>query len=76
VHYALRLGNLDPHDTVSGVQARLRNLGFSCPMSGNLCEATTSALLRFRLANGLSIDGDLLDEDVAAKLRDLHDGVS
>lgn len=76
VHYALLLGHLDPHDTVSGVQSRLRNLGFGGDVTGTLDDATRAVILRFRVANSLSTDGDPLDDALANKLRDLHDGES
>src|SRR6202043_2518455 len=34
--YSLRLGDLDPISEISGIQGRLRNLGFPCPTNGVL----------------------------------------
>jgi hypothetical protein len=76
VHYALLLGHLDPHDTVSGVQSRLRNLGFGGAVTGSLDDATRAVVLRFRVAHGLPTDGEPIDDALATKLRTLHDGES
>jgi N-acetylmuramoyl-L-alanine amidase len=47
VEYELHLGRLDPHDTTTGVQARLQNLGYGCSVSGSIDEATLAAVNRF-----------------------------
>ena len=52
--YPLCLGHLDPVEEISGVQARLNNLGFDCgPVDGLLNERTHAALKRFQQAQGL-----------------------
>jgi hypothetical protein len=54
--YELAVGHLDPVEEVSGVQARLGNLGYySGPITGTLDDATRRAISAFRL--------DALEED-------------
>lgn len=63
---------LDPVDTPSGAQARLRNLGYlPSEPSGTLDLATVLALARFQEAHGLPKDGRL-DEATQAALVDAH----
>jgi len=52
------IGHLDPVDTLSGVQARLANLGLRCPISGviaplDLADRTLAAVRAFRETHGL-----------------------
>jgi hypothetical protein len=51
----LSLGDLDPVESVSGVQARLRNLGYRCHVTGQLDDATIAAAQAFRDARGLPV---------------------
>ena len=61
--WKLDIGRLDPIDTVSGVQARLNNLGFdSGPEDGDLGEQTAAALKAFQQRMGLEPSGILDDE--------------
>jgi N-acetylmuramoyl-L-alanine amidase len=54
--YELAVGHLDPVEEISGVQARLGNLGYySGPITGSLDDATRRAISAFRL--------DALEED-------------
>lgn len=46
--YVVRLGHLDPIDTIEGVQMRLANLGFVCRPTGRLDEATELAIQAFQ----------------------------
>ena len=47
--YTLNLGHLDPITEVTGVQARLTNLGFNCgSIDGILSEATIAAIREFQ----------------------------
>ena len=43
VEYNIKLGNLNPIEDVSGVQARLHNMGFGCEVTGTMDEDTLSA---------------------------------
>jgi Putative peptidoglycan binding domain len=70
--YSLVLGHLDPVETVSGVQARLRNLGYACQVTGSLDDATRAALRAFQTRAGLAVTGD--DDDATrSRLREAHD---
>jgi hypothetical protein len=71
---ALKFGDLDPIEEVSGLQARLGNLGFSCgePPSGEMDDATRDALAAFQRRFGLEETGEP-DEATRGKLFALHD---
>lgn len=71
-HLHLRIGYLDPHDTPSGVQARLHNLGYyGGPLTGAIDAPTLHAIQAFRRAQGLEGEGG--DDDAfRGKLRDAH----
>jgi hypothetical protein len=70
--YELELGCLDPITEISGVQARLRNLGFECgPIDGKLGSKTQSALREFQKHNKLDATGDL-DDETRQKLKESH----
>jgi hypothetical protein len=69
----LKLGNLDPVEETSGVQARLNNLGFGDgKVSGVLDEKTADALRAFQIKYGLSVTGEA-DAATREKLRQIHD---
>ena len=72
VEYSLRLGEMNPIDTIEGVQGRLSALGFQCRSTGVLDEATTGALESFQDCHGLEVTGQL-DESTRSKLETLHD---
>jgi N-acetylmuramoyl-L-alanine amidase len=68
----LGLGRLDPLDTISGVQARLNNLGFnSGPVDGIDGPLTQTAVRRFQEQYGLHVDG-VAGPETQAKLEELH----
>jgi hypothetical protein len=68
----LRLGGLDPVDTVTGVQQRLQNLGFACGRAdGTWDERCAAALRAFREQYGLP-EADEVDQAARDKLRDVH----
>lgn len=69
--YTLDLGHLDPVEEIDGVQARLINLGYDCPLSGKLDERTRRCLEAFQHEAGLSVSGDN-DEPTRNKLKELH----
>ena len=74
VKYELALGGLDPIDQVSGVQARLNQLGFSCgPVDGKMGPKTKSGIKKFQQDAGLKPSGEM-DDATQAKLREMYDG--
>lgn len=63
----LNLGNLNPVDTISGAQARLKNLGLDCgAVDGILGPKTRNALERFQKANNLEQTGELDSATIGA----------
>lgn len=69
--YELRLGHVDPVTEISGVQARLRNLGYDCGAAdGHMNEATIEAVRAFQAAVGLQATGDIDDATRAALVRE------
>lgn len=69
--YEIRLGGIDPIDSASGVQERLRNLGFDCPSTGIFDAGTTMAIRKFQRARKLKEDGTM-DDDTKAALLNAH----
>jgi len=70
--YTLRLGHLDPHDEVVGVQKRLKNLGYECgEFDGEAGPKTKAALRAFQKRCGIEETG-IIDETTRQKLRQLH----
>jgi N-acetylmuramoyl-L-alanine amidase len=69
----LTLGYLDPIDQISGVQARLNNLGFSCGTIDGIAGAKTEqAVRRFQRDAGLEPTGKI-DSQTCAQLTQCHD---
>jgi hypothetical protein len=57
--YTLQLGGLDPLTEISGLQGRLRNLGYlTGPITGEVGPETTAAIERFQRRNGLTVTGE------------------
>jgi len=70
--YQLQLGYLDPISEVSGVQARLKNLGFECgEVNGVLNSETKAAIRVFQSKYGLKETGEI-DEPTRQKLMQEH----
>ncbi|HEY3841474.1 MAG TPA: peptidoglycan-binding protein [Bryobacteraceae bacterium] len=68
----LSMGDLDPAQTVTGAQARLTNLGFSCgAIDGIAGPKTCKAIKRFQKAHKLEQTGALDDATVQA-LQERH----
>ncbi|PRP90834.1 putative peptidoglycan binding domain protein [Enhygromyxa salina] len=68
--HELEIGHLDPHDEPTGVQSRLRGLGFYFgEVDGELGPKTRAALERFQKARGLERSGEA-DDATASALRD------
>jgi peptidoglycan hydrolase-like protein with peptidoglycan-binding domain len=64
--YRLAVGHLDPSDQISGVQARLTNLGYyRGPINGQLDQPTRQAISSFRASvlhdDSNEMDGALLE---------------
>jgi len=73
VEWDLRIGHLDPVTEVSGVQARLNNLGHQCGEPDGVVGARTRAALRqFQSRHGLKPTG-AIDAATSKALRRAHD---
>ncbi len=75
------LGHIDPIDTISGVRARLENLGFDCGGYGDkLDEMTIEAIRNFQADHDLETlpddfkDFKDIDQDTLDKLEELYSG--
>ncbi|MGH1340341.1 MAG: peptidoglycan-binding protein [Nannocystales bacterium] len=72
LRWDLRVGHLDPAETVEGQQARLNNLGFSCgPADGDAGPRTQRGIRDFQAAHGLDVDGNCT-EAVRDRLREVY----
>ena len=70
--FGFELGDLDPLDTIAGVQGRLRNLGFFfARVDGVYGPYTASALRKFQRAHRLEPTG-LADDPTKAALRSAY----
>ena len=68
----LQLGGLNPISEVSGLKARLSNLGFyKGPIDENLDPATKQAISSFQQKKGLPVTG-VADDATRQKLQDIH----
>ena len=68
----LRLGDLNPSEAITGVQARLANLGFDCgPVDGILGPKTRKAIKRFQKTRRLDQTGEP-DEATMQELETMH----
>lgn len=71
--YDIDLGEMDPCDTVSGLQRRLQNLGYDPGrIDGELDDATRSAIRRFQIAQKLPATGEP-DEATREALKRYHE---
>lgn len=69
----LKIGFMDPAGEVSGVQARLNNLGFDCgEPDGVLDDDVKSAVRAFQLLTGLDATGEI-DDALREKLLSFYD---
>jgi hypothetical protein len=72
--HELRLGHLDPHDEPTGVQGRLRGLGFYFgEIDGKIGPKTKAAIKRFQKAKGIAQTGEL-DDATASALHEAFGG--
>ena len=71
--WTLLVGYLDPIQKISGVQARLNNLGYSCgPVDGIAGQWTRAALRSFQREHGLDVTGEPNQQSLV-KLVSIHD---
>ncbi|MFN0106170.1 MAG: peptidoglycan-binding protein [Bryobacteraceae bacterium] len=74
VIWDVRLGHLDPVDTPTGIQARLRNLGYNPgPIDGDIGPLTQAAIRGFQSRFGLTVDG-IAGPITQGKLKEIHEG--
>jgi Putative peptidoglycan binding domain/LysM domain len=72
----LDFGALDPITEISGIQARLNNIGYNCgPVDGKPSDRLRRMLLMFQSVFGLQGTGEA-DDSTINKLREIHDRVS
>lgn len=70
--YDFQLGSLNPTEDVSGLQSRLKNLGFyKGPADGNLNDETKEAISKLQAKAGLPVTGTL-DAATLAELNTRH----
>lgn len=73
IEYDINIGHMDPHDTVSGIQSRLRNLGYRCATTGEYNDETLRAMARFRTDHGLADCEEKHDHALCARLKSLQE---
>jgi N-acetylmuramoyl-L-alanine amidase len=72
--YDMNIGHMNPVSDLTGVQGRLKNLGYyHGNMDGSLDEKTAEALREFQSRHGLEVTG-VADEATQAALAELHGG--
>ena len=62
--YDLKVGSLEPFDTLKGKQQRLRNLGFHCEYEEEEGVTTLEAVKGFQERYGLEVSGKICEETV------------
>lgn len=73
VEYHLALRELDPIDTISGVQGRLNNLGYECgPEDGNESPLLTEAIRQFQADRELLDVNGTIDDNTRAELKEAY----
>ncbi|HEY7215508.1 MAG TPA: peptidoglycan-binding domain-containing protein [Thermoanaerobaculia bacterium] len=71
--WSLKIGHMDPPDELSGVQARLNNLGFDCgEPDGAETEDTQNAIRAFQVRLGLEATG-AVDDALRQKILSFYD---
>ncbi len=71
--WELKIGYMDPADEVSGIQARLNNLGFDCGGADGVEDEETQAAVRaFQVLTGLEPTG-AIDDALREKLLSFYD---
>ncbi len=70
--WILKISSLDPIEEITGVQARLTNLGYRCgSIDGIKGPRTEAAIKIFQRKNGLTPNGQL-DEKTCSKLKEVY----
>ncbi len=69
--YYLKLGGMDPVSEITGIQSRLRNLGFNCEVNGQLDDKTKEAMREFQKKHDLN-ETEEPDEPTRQKLEQEH----
>lgn len=70
--WILKINSLDPIEEITGVQARLTNLGYRCgSIDGIKGPHTEAAIKIFQRKNGLTPNGQL-NEETRSKLKELY----
>jgi peptidoglycan hydrolase-like protein with peptidoglycan-binding domain len=69
--YRLQFGGMDPIHSVSGVQKRLRNLGYNCPLTGRMDDKTAAEIAIFQNDHDLETTG-VVDDDTLRELESAH----
>src|SRR5262249_50376697 len=67
----INLGGLEPVESWTGVQTRLKNMGFSCDLTGKGDAQTIDALNDFRHSVGIAPSDDI-DDATRQKLLEKH----
>lgn len=68
-------GSLDPVEELSGVQKRLVNLGFACPVDGQPSDETRLAIEAFQRRFSLAVSG-IVDTATRKRLSEMNEEVS
>ena len=72
--FPVEVGELDPANTVRGIQQRITNLGIDAgPIDGIYGPLTRAGIVAFQRIEGIDETGEP-DEDLIKKLRERHDG--
>jgi hypothetical protein len=70
--FTVNLGHMNPFDTLSGLQQRLNNLGYSCGSpTGEMKESTKAAVRSFRKKNGME-ESNSVDTDLYNKVKQIY----
>jgi N-acetylmuramoyl-L-alanine amidase len=70
--HQLQLGHMDPVTEITGVQGRLKNLGYDCGETSGVLDAKTQEAIRaFQAEHGLEVTGEA-DEATQQELENQH----
>ena len=69
--YEVELGHLDPLNEITGIQKRLKNLGFDCQETNQMDDKTKAAVANFRSKHNLE-GNSLIDQTLIEKLKTVH----